>query len=549
MNGHGHEVELILGLVLLVAGVVWVANRLRVPYPVLLVVVGLALSFVPGLPRAELKPEHVFVLFLPPILFHAALLTSWRDFRANLRPIGTLAVGLVLATTALVAAVAHWLIPGMGWGPAFVLGAIVSPPDAVAATAVMHRLRVPRRIVTILEGESLVNDATALVAYRFAVAATVAVAGGFSLAAASGRFVVLGAGGVVVGYVAGMLVGWLRPRMRDSGVEQLLILMTPYVAYLSAEWAGVSGVLAVVTCGIYIARRVANTTSARVRLQAYATWETVIFVLNGLVFILIGLQLTDVRARLSDASSLGRLVWYGVAISLVAIVVRMVYVFIATALSARVPKRFRLPDPPPPPSQVFMVAWTAMRGVVSLAAALALPETLADRVTPFPHRDLILFITFGVILVTLVVQGFSLPLLIRWLKLDTFHDEHADEEYTARYLTALAAIERLDALVGPDGGNGAGAGTSGSAAAVQRLRATYDERLAYFSRLINPPEPGAATDLTALPPRDTSDAVLRETLAAERRMLFQLRDNGVIGDDVLRRVEQELDLEESKLGG
>jgi CPA1 family monovalent cation:H+ antiporter len=331
--------------------------------------------------------------------------------------------------------------------------------------------------------------------------------------------------------------------MRDSGVEQLLVLMTPYVAYLPAEWVGVSGVLAVVTCGIYVARRVANTTSARVRLQAYATWETVIFILNGLVFILIGLELATLRERLTDMASVGTRVWYAVAISGVAIAVRMAYVFAATALSARVPIRFRLPDPPPPPSQVFVIAWTAMRGVVSLAAALALPISTASG-EPFPHRDLILFVTFGVILVTLVVQGFSLPLLIRWLKLDTFRDEHEDEEHTARYLTALAAIERLDALVGTDGGS-----SSATAGAVQRLRATYDERLAYFSRLINPPEPGAATDLSALPARDTGDAVLRETLAAERRMLFQLRDNGVIGDDVLRRVEMELDLEESKLGG
>jgi CPA1 family monovalent cation:H+ antiporter len=431
-----------------------------------------------------------------------------------------LAVGLVLFTTIAVAVTAHFAA-GMSWGVAFVLGAIVSPPDAVAATAVLQRLGVPRRVVTILEGESLVNDATALVAYQFAVAAVVH--GTISVPAAAGRFVVAGAGGVGVGLAVGMLVAWVRPRLRDPSVENVLAVLTPWIAYLPADWANLSGVLAVVTCGMYLARRFGRITTAQVRLRAYAVWDAIIFVLNGLIFILIGLQISHIPAT-------GARLSYAAAICVVAIAARFAWVYPSTILPRKLSRKIREQDPMPPMSAVFLVGWTQMRGVVSLAAALALPYRI-DSGDPFPHRELILFVTFGVILVTLVVQGLTLPAVIRALGIKPAADENADEEVTARYLAALAAIERLDAL---------GARNAGAAAALQRLRATYDDRIDYFSRMMNP-------NHTAILSCSTADESARAAIAAQREMLIRLRDQGVIGDDVLRLVEQELDHEESTL--
>ena len=523
--------EIILGLLLAVAALAWVATRLRIPYPILLVIGGLALSFVPRLPTVTLRPEHVFVLFLPPILYYAGLHTSWRDFKANIGPISLLAVGLVLFTTAAVAVAAHAVI-GMNWATAFVLGAIISPPDAVAATAILQRLRVPRRVVTILEGESLVNDASALVTYQFAVAAVVT--GSFSLGAASLQFFVSGVGGVIVGLLAGMLVAWVRPRLRDSSVEHIVSLLTPYIAYLPAEWLHVSGVLAVVTCGIYIARRLGRITTADVRLRSWAVWDTFIFLLNGLVFILIGLQISGILKHV-PAGTLARVLGWPLAIAVVAIAARLVWVPTATYLPRRLSRAARQRDPGPPTRNVVIIAWTQMRGVVSLAAALALPMTLADGKTPFPDRNLIAFLTFGVILVTLVGQGLTLPAVIRALELDRELDEHDGEENTARYLAALAAIERLDTL---------GANDAAAAAALQRARAAYDERVAYFSRLITPD--GGRTP-AALLACESGEEVMRQAIQAQRDMLSRLRDQGVIGDDVLRHLEQELDHEEARL--
>jgi CPA1 family monovalent cation:H+ antiporter len=519
-----HETETILGLLVLVAALAWLANRVRVPYPIFLVIGGLAMAFVPRLPKVELDPHHVFVLFLPPILYYAGTHTSWRDFKANLRPITQLAVGLVLFTTVAVAVTAHYAA-GMGWPAAFVLGAIVSPPDAVAATAVLQRLGVPRRVVTILEGESLVNDATALVTYQFAVATVVL--GHFSLGAAAWKFIIAGAGGIGVGLMAGMFIAWIRPRLREPSVENAVSLLTPWVAYLPADWAGLSGVLAVVTCGIYIARRLGRITTAQVRLRAYAVWDAVIFILNGLIFILIGLQISRIAGRTTWG-----VVLLTVTISIVAIVARFAWVFPSTLLPRKLSARIRERDPVPPMRNVFLVGWTQMRGVVSLAAALALPRYLYDGGPPFPHRDLILFITFGVILITLVFQGLTLPAVIRALKIDPGGDENADEEVTARYLVALAALERLDAL---------GAGNAGAAAALQRLRATYDDRIDYFSRMMRPDGENVLLCCEA------ADEPERAAIAAQREMLIRLRDQGVIGDDVLRLVEQELDHEESRL--
>lgn len=558
-----HGVEVILGLLLVVVALAWAASRLNIAYPILLVIGGLVLGFIPGLPRVGLRPDVVFHVFLPPILYYAALLTSWRDFKANLRPISLLAIGLVLMTTCLTALVAHWMI-GMSWATAFALGAIISPPDAVAATSVTSRLRVPKRIVTILEGESLMNDASALIAYRAAVAVVVAGAAGAAgdaagatraatgIAALTGglsffggtfvQFLVAAGGGVIVGWLAGVAIAWIRPRIRDASVETSASLLTPYVAYLPAEWLHLSSVLAVVTCGLYLSRRLNQITTARVRLRAFATWETVVFLLNGLIFILIGLQLPYVIGGL-DGVSLPRAVGYAAAISAVAVVARMLWVFPATYLPRMLFRRIRERDPAPPWQAVFVIGWTGMRGIVSLAAALALPLTLADKTTPFPHRNLIIFITFAVILVTLVVQGLPLPAVIRWLRLSEAADDGDDEEVTARHLGALAAVERLDNLK-PVG--------EAARERLARVRAAYDERVAYFSRQLggdggNGDGAVSAEAVAQMAACETAEQIEREALAAERQMVVRLRDQGVIGDDILRRIQDQLDHEESRL--
>lgn len=522
------ETEIILGLLLAIAALAWLASRLRVPYPILMVVGGLGISFIPHLPDLPLQPERVFLLFLPPILYFAATNTSWREFKANLRPIGSLAVGLVLFTMLAVALAAHLLV-GMSWAPAFVLGAIVSPPDAVAATAIFRRLRVPRRIETILEGESLVNDATALVCYQFAVAAVVT--GSFSPLAAAGQFIVSAAGGIGIGLIAGMLVVWIRPRIQEPAVENVVSLLTPYFAYLPADALHCSGVLAVVTAGIYISRRLGRIATAQVRLRVYAVWETTIFLLNGLVFILIGLQVSRIVRTSAPTGSMTRVLVVPVVIALVAIAARAAWVFPATYLPWRWSATVRARDPLPALSSILLIAWTQMRGVVSLAAALALPMVCSGGST-FPDRDKIIFITFGVILVTLVGQGLTLPPLIRALGISADTDETADEEVTARYLAAVAAVERLDALAPRDGQ---------AAAVLQRLRATYDDQIAYYIRRMNP---SGEDPLVAC---ESGEQARREVIRAQREMVLRLRDQGTIGDQVLRDIERELDLEESQL--
>ena len=536
---HAHTIELILGLLVAVAALAWLASRLRIAYPILLVIGGLCLSLIPFLPRVQLAPDIVFLLFLPPLLYYAGLLTTWRDFRNNLRPISLLAVGLVLFTMCLVAVAAYYLVPGLTWPAAFILGAIVSPPDAVAATAILQRLGgVPRRVIAVLEGESLVNDATALVAYRLAVVA--ALAGTFSFADAGLRFLWMAAGGLGIGYAVGWAIAWVRPRIREPAVEGTGALLTPFIAYLPAEWAGSSGVLAVVTTGIYLSRRLPHIVSARVRLRAYAVWEIFVFILNGLIFILIGLQLPVVLGELTQQYSAGQLLGYAGAISVVTIAARMVWVFPATYVPRFLFPRFRKRDPYPPVSEVTVIAWTGMRGIVSLAAALALPLTLDG--PGGTQRALILFITFGVIFATLVVQGLTLAPLIRRLRLQG-DDEEKSEETTARYLSALAAVERLDQLA-PE--------APGAAVMIARMRAMYDERVHYYSTRIAGAGGSGNGGLPAEADEnciacESGERVIREAVGAERRMLVRLRDDGVIGDDVLRRVQEELDLEESKL--
>jgi Na+/H+ antiporter len=496
---------------------------------------------VPGLPRVELEPEVVFLLFLPPLLYVSALFTSWRDFRANLRPISLLAVGLVLMTTCVVATVSHWAV-GLPWAAAFVLGAIVSPTDAIAATAVAQRLGVPRRIVTVLEGESLVNDATGIVAYRIAVAAVVT--GAFSLWDAGLEFVLGAAGGISIGLAVGWAILWARRHVsEDPSVQNTISLLTPFAAYLLAEelptyvWRQLqfpgdlhfSGVLSVVTAGLYLGRRSPYVISPETRLQGYAFWELVTFLLNGLIFGLIGLQLSGIVEGLSEYS-VTTLLLYAVLISLTVILVRIAWVFPATYVPRWVSNWLRERDPSPSPRQVLIIAWTGMRGVISLAAALALPLTTNDG-APFPGRDLILFLTFCVILATLVAQGLSLPALIRALGLED--DGTAEQEETlGRIEVAEAALNRIDELsreewVRED--------------TAERVRGLYNYRRSRFAARFDGDQDGLEDRSTAY------QRLLRELLRAQRSTLIGLRNEGKIGDEVMHRIEHDLDLEESRL--
>jgi CPA1 family monovalent cation:H+ antiporter len=522
-------VEIFVGLLLAVAVLALLAGKLHIPYPILFVIGGLLLGLIPKLPKVRLDPELVFLFFLPPLLFPAALFTSWRDFRANQRPIALLAIGLVLFTTVAVAYLSHYFM-GLPLAAGFVLGAIISPPDAIAATAIADRLRIPRRIVTILEGESLVNDATALVAYRFAVVAVAT--GSFSLTRASGQFVLVGVGGILIGLAAGWLAEQFHKRVDDAPIEITVSLLTPFAAYLSAERLGVSGVLAVVTAGLHLGWRAPEITSFQTRLRGGPVWEMVEFLLTGFVFILIGLQLPEVLGALSGhAIPIQRLVWYALLISLAVIVIRILWVFPAAYLPRLLSKSLRRRDPYPSWRHVTILAWTGMRGVVSLAAAMALPLTTQDG-SPFPGRNLILFLTFIVILATLVVQGLSLPPLIRWLGVED-DGSMEKEEREARLKANHAALARLNQMA---------AGDPAKADALQRLRIEYEDHIRQVE--------GAEPESAGTPLRRFSSEYERlshEALEQERRTIIQLRNQNVISDEVLRRIQRDIDLAEARL--
>ena len=540
------EIKVIFVLLAAVAALATLANRIKVPYPILLVIGGLVLGFVselmPGPPPITLEPEVVFLLFLPPLLYVSAIFTSWRDFRANLRPISLLAVGLVLMTICAVAAAAHWAI-GLPWEAAFVLGAIVSPTDAIAATAVAERLGVPRRIITILEGESLINDATGIVAYRIAVAAVVT--GAFSLWEAGLQFVVGAFGGVAVGLAVGWFVIWARRHVSEEpNVQNTISLLTPFAAYLPAEelppylWHNLlnlpgelhlSGVLSVVATGLYLGRRGPYVISPEARLQGYAFWELVTFLLNGLIFSLIGLQLPGIIERLSDFP-VATLVRYSGVISLTVILVRFLWVFPATYVPRWVSRSLRERDPSPPPRAVTVIGWTGMRGVISLAAALALPLT-TNTGAPFPGRDLILFLTFSVILATLVVQGLSLPPLIRTLGLEDDGSQER-EEIQGRIGVAEAALTRLDELTREDWVR---------EDTADRVRGLYTYRRSRFSARFDGDEEGLEERSVAY------QRLTRELLRAQRKELIRLRNESEISDEVMHRIEHDLDLEETRL--
>jgi Na+/H+ antiporter len=520
------QVEIIVvGLFVAVAGLAALSRAVGVPYPIALVLGGLVLGLIPGLPRVELNPDVVLVIFLPPLLYSGAFFASLRDLRRDLRTISLLAVGLVLATMAAVAVVAHEVIDGMPWAAAFALGAIVAPTDPIAATTILRRLGAPRRMVSILEGEALLNDATALVAYRLAVVAVVT--GTFSGWDALGRFLAGGACGIAVGLAVGWVISEARRRIDDVPIEVTISLLTGYAAYVPAERLGASGVLAAVTSGIVLGWRAPWISTAQMRIEGFSVWEILTFILNATLFLLVGLQLGVLLDGGLAGRSAGQLVVYGLLISAVCIVTRFVWGQVTTWLIRALDRR---------PSQVarrgtwqmrVLSSWSGMRGAVSMAAALT-----TDAGDPFPQRDLIVFLTFAVILVTLVVQGLTLPALIRRLDLPDDGEEER-EEVRARLVAAKAAIDALDDL-------GEQEWTRNET--VDRMRQLYTYRGRRFAA-----RAGKIEDDGFEPRSEAYQRMVHIVIDAQREALIGMRNEGSISNEVMHRIERELDLEESRL--
>ena len=515
-------VLLAVGLLLLAA-----AHFVRVPYPIVLVLAGAVIGFVPGMPDVHLNPDLVLVAVLPPLLYGGAYFTSLREFRANIKAIGFLAIGLVLATMLAVAVVAHAFIPGFAWPEAFVLGAIVAPTDPTAASSIFERLGLPPRLVALVEGESLVNDGTALVAYRFGVAAVVT--GAFSLLDASWHFVWIVLGGIGTGLVVGWMIRQLRRRMDDPPVEIAIALLSGYLGYLPAQAIHVSGVLAAVTVGIYVGWHTPELTTVQTRLQGQAVWEIVFLLLNGLLFALVGLQLPSIFDALSHRST-AEVIGDAALVSGVVIGARILWLLVTSVLAVA-SSRVRADDPAPSWQAKAVIGWSGMRGAVSLAAALALPLA-TDAGHGFPDRNLIIFITFGVIFATLVLQGLTLAPLIRMLELDD-GGIGEQEEAKARIRAAEAAIERLDELAREEWVR---------EDTAERMRGLYNFRQERFRSRFDPDGDGSTEERS-----QSYQRLRRELLDAERRAVTELRQQGRIGDDVMRRVVRDLDLEDARL--
>jgi monovalent cation/hydrogen antiporter len=520
--------ELMVGLLLAVVALATVAQRIRLPYPILLVLGGLLLALVPQVPQVQLNPDFVLLLFLPPLLFAAAYEMSWRDFRRYKRAIGQLAIGLVFATVLAVGFTVHALVPGMPWAVAFVLGAVLSPTDAVAASAIARHLGLPRRIVAIVEGESLVNDASALVAYRFAVAAVCT--GTFRVGWAAATFLFVAGAGVLVGLAGGWLIVQVSRRIRDPFIVILFSLVSPYLVWLPAESLQLSGVLAAVTAGLYTGYHAPTSLRANARLSAYAVWQTWVLLLNGLAFILLGLQLRTVVSGFTGQRLLS-MVGLGLLVSLVVMVVRLVWVFPSAYLPRVLFPAIARADPMPPPSALFVIGWAGMRGVVSLATALALPLATSNQ-AGFPFRAELIFLAFIVVLVTLVLEGLTLGPLIRWLGLKGDGGEVAREEQSARLAAVVAGQARVRALRGEPWLPKARAEALDSALEERRQRLE--------AKVAQGPDAEGGTG-------EGYRRLMRELIEAQRAELVRLRNEGRIGDEVLHRIESQLDMEETRI--
>ncbi len=519
-------ISLLLGVILLSL----VSTKIKISYPILLVLAGLFIWLVPGIPILEMDPDVVFFIFLPPLLYSAAWQTSWNEFWKWKRSILLLAFGLVIFTSTVVAYFSVYLIPGFTLALGFLLGGIISPPDAVAATSVMKGLRVPRRLSTILEGESLINDASSLIIYRFALATIIT--GSFSLGHAMGQFFMVSFMGIVVGLaIANILYVIHRFLPTTPSVDTAITLLSPYFCYLAAEYFHFSGVLSVVSAGLFLSWRSNDIFNYESRIEAFAVWNTLTFILNGVVFVLIGMQLPLIIRNL-DGFTLAEAVGFGIAISLLVMVVRMLWIFPGAYLPFLLSKRIRQNEVRPHWKAVVLGGWSGMRGVVSLAAALALPFATSNT-EPFPFRNLILFITFCVILMTLVVQGLSLPLLIRWFKIPDTEDQ-VGEEKNLRIHLSYSAIEFIESNYAQE---------DATRDALHHIKTKYERRIDQIHRRM----------LTADLSRHSED-VFREfnklqlnMINFERREIKVLRRRALFSEEVMRKLEYELDLEEAAL--
>jgi CPA1 family monovalent cation:H+ antiporter len=529
-----HAVEtVILLLLVLVAGFAAMARRIKVPYPIVLVLAGLIISFLPRMPRVPLDPDVVFVVFLPPLLYASAWAMSWREFRRNAIVIGLLAFGLVGFTVWGVAFFSDHFITALDWKAGFLLGAVVATTDAIAATSIAKSIGLPRRIVDILEGESLLNDATGLLALEIGIGIiqgghTPTLGGGFL------RLLYLVFGGILIGLLIGIVIGWLEKFIDDGPVELVVSLVVPYAAYLAGEHAKASGVLAVVASGIYMSRKSTQFFSPAVRLQVNSAWDALTFMLNGLVFVLIGLQLPYVLAGIHGKFSKGTLIFYGAVFSVVLIVLRIIWVIPVFKIAAYIDRRWmKHKEEELQPREVFVVGWTGMRGVIALAAAISVPEIIGDGRSE--TRNLIVFLAFCVILVTLVLQGLTLPALIRLLGL-AGNAGMDPEEIDARRIVLRAAIHHLEEARKRD--------KNGDDHLYDDLIHRYRHKLAAVGG-------GEDGDLETIDAESItrSRSILEDALQTERRTLISLRDSGRIGDDVLRTMERELDLAETRYQG
>ncbi len=510
-------IEFVIALLAAVVLLVWLARQLDVPYPVFLVLGGLGVGFVPGVPELELDPDVVFLVFVPPLVHAAGYVASPRHLVRDARPIALAALVLVAATIVAVAVAAHALVDGLSWGAAFVLATVVAPTDLVAATAVFRRLGAPSRVVNLVEGENLVNDATALTAWRIAVGA--AGAGAFSLGDAAVELVVVAGGGTVVGLAGGWAVAALRRRLDDAPIEVTVTLLTPYVLYVGAEELGASGILAAVVSGVYLGSRDYDLTTSSTRLQAYAFWEVLVFVLESLLFIFVGVQFPAVLDAVEDRGA-GELLLAGLVLSLVVMAVRLLHQFTVVELDERLGHRT-----PINARERLVVGWAGMRGAVSLAIALSVPADV-------PFRDEIIFLTICVIAVTLVVQGLTLPALIRRLPFD---DEAPGprRQALARFRAIEAALDRIGQLsFDADGVD---------PSLVERARTLYSQRANQLA--------GECRDGVPVSESDTA-AWLRlrlELLEVERRRLVEMRDDGQITNALVNAVQSDIDLEVARL--
>jgi CPA1 family monovalent cation:H+ antiporter len=524
----GHAEILIAGLLIAVAGLSSLARRISIPYPIVLVVGGALFGFVPGVPAVSLNPNVVLVVFLPPLVYAAAFFANLGDMRANLRGLTLSSVGLVLVTTILVAVAAHALIDRVSWGAAFALGAVVSPTDPMAAAAIMRRLNSPRQLVSVIEGEGLFNDATALVAYKVAVAAVVG--GGFSLMSAGGKFIHAAFGGVAIGLVVGWIIAQIRARIQDAQISITISLFSGYAAFIPANAIGASGVLAAVTTGIYMGVRGPSIIDARTRLQGYFVWDVLDFIVNATLFVLVGLELRTVVSGLNGQSAV-TLAGYGLAVSAVVIITRGVWFFtvpyLIRLLDRRPAQRLRRVGARPR----IVIAWSGMRGAVSLAAALALPLR-TNHGAPFPDRDLIIFLAFAVIFSTLILQGLSLPVVIRRLGVVRDGSEDA-EEVRARLVATKAALAQIDELADADWTRDD---------TIERMRRSYEYRRNRFAARAGKIEDDGYEDRSL-----AYQQLVQTVLGAQREALIKLRNDGEISNEVMNRVVLELDLEESRL--